>query len=367
MSDVGLIPTDWEARFDPQRMLRERLQRAKDVLNNSDVDALFVFRTEDARYLMGYRHHLGPAFIVVDDPGTTDSIYATALVKAAEGKSPVPIKIDHRPEFSTWSTWEAQNWLITQGEAGNDGSQMIVFVAPGMLTDLVVNDMKTEAGVDLSDVNPVILTEQLPYFIHQRSDVPWGDTLDDLVKYAKANPGTVRYISGGPGAGQDAAMQWYMDKLGFTVKEIIGGNSGERALAVASGDGDVTVSPPDTILPHFEGGKLDVLMMSGSGKAPAPWEGVPDLARISASRTTPGARSAACRSPTACRRRIATGSRPSSWPPLPTRNSSPTAALSPASSSTPMTGAETKAYMEQALEEALAILKKQGVYWKDKQ
>ena len=64
MSDIGIIPVDWEARFDPQRMLRERLQRAKEALNNSDLDALFVFRTEDARYLMGYRHHLGPAFIM---------------------------------------------------------------------------------------------------------------------------------------------------------------------------------------------------------------------------------------------------------------------------------------------------------------
>jgi Xaa-Pro dipeptidase len=59
-----MMPVDWEVRFDPQRMLRERLQRAKDALNNSDLDALFVFRTEDARYLTGYRHHLGPAFIM---------------------------------------------------------------------------------------------------------------------------------------------------------------------------------------------------------------------------------------------------------------------------------------------------------------
>ena len=64
MSDIGLIPVDWEVRLDPQRMVRERLQRAKDALNNSDLDALFVFRTEDARYLTGYRHHLGPAFIM---------------------------------------------------------------------------------------------------------------------------------------------------------------------------------------------------------------------------------------------------------------------------------------------------------------
>jgi len=36
----------------------------EDALKKSDLDALFVFRTEDARYLMGYRHHLGPAFIM---------------------------------------------------------------------------------------------------------------------------------------------------------------------------------------------------------------------------------------------------------------------------------------------------------------
>lgn len=78
MSDFGLIPVDWEARFDPRRMLRERLQRAKDALAASDVDVLFVFRTEDARYLTGYRHHLGPAFIL-----------GNAVVVLAKGREPI--------------------------------------------------------------------------------------------------------------------------------------------------------------------------------------------------------------------------------------------------------------------------------------
>ena len=55
MSDIGLMAVDWEARLDPGRMRRERLQRAKDALKNSDLDALFIFRPEDARYLTGYR------------------------------------------------------------------------------------------------------------------------------------------------------------------------------------------------------------------------------------------------------------------------------------------------------------------------
>ena len=78
MSDIGMMPVDWEARFDPQRMLRERLQRAKDALAASNVDMLFVFRTEDARYLTGYRHHLGPAFIL-----------GNAVVVLAKGRDPI--------------------------------------------------------------------------------------------------------------------------------------------------------------------------------------------------------------------------------------------------------------------------------------
>ena len=40
MSDIGIIPVDWEARFDPQRMLKERLDRAKEALDNSNCDVL---------------------------------------------------------------------------------------------------------------------------------------------------------------------------------------------------------------------------------------------------------------------------------------------------------------------------------------
>ncbi len=84
MSDFGLIPVDWEARLDTRRMLRERLQRAKEALKNSDLDALFVFRTEDARYLMGYRHHLGPAFIM-----------GNAVVVLARDREPVLWSMDY--------------------------------------------------------------------------------------------------------------------------------------------------------------------------------------------------------------------------------------------------------------------------------
>ena len=60
MSEFGMMGVDWEERVNFDRMRRERLQKAKDAMEQAGVDALFVFALEDVRYLTGYRNHLGP-------------------------------------------------------------------------------------------------------------------------------------------------------------------------------------------------------------------------------------------------------------------------------------------------------------------
>ena len=60
MRDLGWMQVDWEQRIDFDKLRTGRLERAKAALAESDLDALFVFRTEDARYLTGHRSHLGP-------------------------------------------------------------------------------------------------------------------------------------------------------------------------------------------------------------------------------------------------------------------------------------------------------------------
>ena len=62
--ETGTMGVDWEDRINFDRLRRQRLAKAQDAIRDSEADALFVFRTEDARYLVSYRHHLGPAAIV---------------------------------------------------------------------------------------------------------------------------------------------------------------------------------------------------------------------------------------------------------------------------------------------------------------
>jgi Xaa-Pro aminopeptidase len=64
MSEFGFMGVDWEERINFDRLRRERLQKAKEAMEKSDVDALFVFALEDVRYLTGFRSHLGPVTIL---------------------------------------------------------------------------------------------------------------------------------------------------------------------------------------------------------------------------------------------------------------------------------------------------------------
>lgn len=84
MAPFGTMGVDWEDRIDYGRLRRERLQKAKDALEKSEVDVLFVFRTEDARYLTAYRHHLGPT-----------ALLGNAVVVLARGSEPILFTMDY--------------------------------------------------------------------------------------------------------------------------------------------------------------------------------------------------------------------------------------------------------------------------------
>jgi len=83
MSRFGLMGVDWEERIDFDRMRRERVAKAKKALEECDVDVLFVFRTEDARYLTGFRTHLHPA-----------AMLGNAVVVLPKGHDPILYTMD---------------------------------------------------------------------------------------------------------------------------------------------------------------------------------------------------------------------------------------------------------------------------------
>jgi tripartite-type tricarboxylate transporter receptor subunit TctC len=212
--------------------------------------------------------------LVIDSPGSADSVYASQIAEAASRISPQPVVVEHREDFTNFGTWEGIAWIKDQGELASEGYITYVLTIPDAMVDMAAIDIEDMTGMTTDDLNTVIATERVPFFLIQRADAPWGDTLDEFVAYAQENPGSVRHITGGPGGGMDAAMRFWLSNLGVTVNDIIGGNPTERALAVASGEGDITAAPPDVLGPHYDAGRVELLLGAGADAFPAPWDAV---------------------------------------------------------------------------------------------
>ena len=218
--------------------------------------------------------------LVADEAGSPDGVYARQLQDAAEELSPVPIQVVDRTDFTSFGTWEALSWVLEQPE-GATGHINIVFTAPGGIVDLHTAPVVEDLGLDLEFLQPVIATEDLPYVVHKCAEAPW-ESMEQLVEYTRENPGELRYISGGAGSGQDVAFLWYLSEEnlnGGPVDLIPGGSQSQRATAVAACEGEVTTSPVDLVLPHYQAGRVEVLMV-GRDTPIEPWTDVPTAADL---------------------------------------------------------------------------------------
>jgi tripartite-type tricarboxylate transporter receptor subunit TctC len=204
------------------------------------------------------------SIVVVDEAGSDDGIYGRQLAEAASKIAPVDIKVLDRPEFgSTYGAWEALDWIADQ-RGGDDGYMMAVVTLPGSTIDLLATPVAKDLGVTMESLNTVALTESVPYVVVSRAGAPWGDSFEEMLAYAKANPGQVKYISRGPGAGPDLAMNNYADIAGVKFNTSVGGSHSEINTALGAGAGDIAVTLPGAASPFVQDGKVVLLTCTGN-------------------------------------------------------------------------------------------------------
>jgi tripartite-type tricarboxylate transporter receptor subunit TctC len=202
--------------------------------------------------------------VVVDEAGSDDGIYARALAEAAGNISPVDIIIEDRPEFgSTYGAWEAIDWASDQ-RGGDEGYWSIIVTLPGSTIDLLQTPVAADLGVSMESLNTVMLTESVPYILVTRAGAPWGSDFAAMLEYAKANPGEVKYLSRGPGAGPDLAMNTYASAAGVEFNASVGGSHSEILTALGAGAGDVAVTLPGAGSPFIQDGTVELMTCSGA-------------------------------------------------------------------------------------------------------
>jgi tripartite-type tricarboxylate transporter receptor subunit TctC len=197
--------------------------------------------------------------INVDDAGTNSGIYVRALQGAIADKSPVDIRISDEPR-AAGGTINTLAEVASDREGGADGYLLISMSIIGSATDFLGEPITKETGLTVDDVNYMISTEVVPWLFAQRADVPWGADFASFVEYAKANPGKVKYISGGVGSGTDIYMTWLLDQLGVEVNKVPAEDREAAMAAVAGGAGDITLTQPAIAL--AAGDRVNVTLLS---------------------------------------------------------------------------------------------------------
>lgn len=119
----------------------------------------------------------------------------------------------------------------------------------------------------LRDFSSVAMLAVSPHLIAVHPSLPVNN-LQELVAYAKANPGKVNYGTPGNGSVPHVGVELFkqMTKANFTQVPYKG--SGPMMIDVISGQVQMTVATPPSVMSHIQAGKLRGLAIAAKTRSP---------------------------------------------------------------------------------------------------
>jgi tripartite-type tricarboxylate transporter receptor subunit TctC len=110
----------------------------------------------------------------------------------------------------------------------------------------------------IDDLEPVVNIFFDPMVMYTKTDSPI-ENLNDLITYAKENPGQSRWGGGNPSALERQIIERLRTVAGVEVRVVAFEGGGDLMLAVLSGVVDVGFGEPAEILGQVEAGKIKIL------------------------------------------------------------------------------------------------------------
>ncbi|MEW6667700.1 MAG: tripartite tricarboxylate transporter substrate binding protein [Thermodesulfobacteriota bacterium] len=188
--------------------------------------------------------------VVPFPPGQTPDLIARALAEGAKGAFPQPFVIVNRP-----------------GGAGTLGVAEVVMaradgytlrlspIAPLIVQPQITSDLPYRRP---GDYRPVMKTGNVPMVFAVRADSPWK-SIQDVIDYAKANPGKMRVGSSGLGSIPHMDLEIFKEKAGVDITHVPFTGAAAHIPALLGGhiEGIADSLPP--MLDQVRAGKLRVL------------------------------------------------------------------------------------------------------------
>src|SRR5258708_5905617 len=125
---------------------------------------------------------------------------------------------------------------------------------------------------------PVAMLGSGPVVIAVTSKLP-VDSVRDLIKLAKSNPGELNYATAGVGSFQHLASELFKQQAGIDMVHVPFKGGGPAMMDVIAGNTQVAVGSLIQMLPQIKGGRLKALGVGSAARIPA----LPDVPTISES------------------------------------------------------------------------------------
>ena len=161
------------------------------------------------------------------------------------------------------------------GAAGNIGAEVVFNALPDGYTllftqpaPLVVNKaLYGKVPFEPEKFVPIALVSFQDLLLAANPGVP-ARTLEELIDYAKANPGKLNYGSSGAGSAPHLAAELFKSMAGLEMVHIPYKGSGESQLAALSGEVDFVFFAFSSALANARAGKLRPLAVGGTKRNP---------------------------------------------------------------------------------------------------
>jgi tripartite-type tricarboxylate transporter receptor subunit TctC len=204
-----------------------------------------------AHLVQAETYPLRPIKIIVPTPagGPVDVIARLTgnYLTAAVGQ---PVVIDNRPGAgNTLGSKEA-------AQAEPDGYTLLYSSASGLV---LAPMLQKNAGYDpLSSYDPIALVAQSSTILVVHPSVP-VTSVQELVAYAKANPGKVNFSSGGIGVLPHLIGEWFKSAAGIDIVHVPYRGGGPSINDLVGGQVQMTFEGTSVLVPLIQAGKLRAL------------------------------------------------------------------------------------------------------------
>ncbi|HZQ60816.1 MAG TPA: tripartite tricarboxylate transporter substrate binding protein [Casimicrobiaceae bacterium] len=170
------------------------------------------------------------------------------------------------------------------GAAGTLGADLVARAAPDGYTLLVgsVSNVVISASTlpklpfdPVKDFAPITLTASIPLVLVVNPGLP-VKSVQELIAYAKANPGRLNFASGGNGVSNHLAGELFNRMAGVDMVHVPYKGDGPGVAAVLAGEAQLMFATVSTAMPHVQSGRLRALAVGTPHRLAA----LPDLPTI---------------------------------------------------------------------------------------